>query len=76
MNAYRTHSDESTSGEGMMFYWTATVREKDLGLLQVAITLGGGTITHSQPDAAGGVEVTYVMGDVLPATDLGALAAS
>lgn len=59
-----------------MFYWTATVREKDLGLLQVAITLGGGTITHSQPDAAGGVEVTYVMGDVLSATDLGALAAS
>jgi hypothetical protein len=44
-----------------MTYWTATVREKDLGLLQVAITLGGGTITRSRPDVAGQVEVTYVM---------------
>jgi hypothetical protein len=41
--------------------WTATVREKDLGLLQVAIALGGGTITRSRPDVAGNVEVTYVM---------------
>jgi len=41
--------------------WTATVRERDLGLLQVAIILGGGTITKSRPAVADNVEVTYVM---------------
>jgi len=44
-----------------MASWTATVREKDLGLLQVAIILGGGTITRSRTDLSGNVEVVYVM---------------
>jgi len=40
---------------------TASVRAKDLDFLQVAIILLGGTVTHSRPDTAGNVEVTYVM---------------
>ncbi len=47
-----------------MDYWTANVRAKDLPLLEVAIALGGGTVTRSRPDAAGNVEVTYVMRSV------------
>ena len=45
----------------MMTHWTASVRAKDLGFLQVAIILLGGTVTQSRHDIAGNVEVTYVM---------------
>ena len=45
----------------MMHNWTASVRAKDLDFLQVAIILLGGTVTHSRPDTAGNVEVTYEM---------------
>ena len=44
-------------------YWTATVQTTDLPLLEVAIALGGGTVTQSRRDADGNVDVIYVMGD-------------
>ena len=40
-------------------YRTTTVPAQDLGVLQVAISLGGGTITASRPGPAGGVAVAY-----------------
>jgi hypothetical protein len=44
-----------------MEYRTQTVPAKDLALLQAAIGLGGGTITHSKPHDNGDVAVTYVI---------------
>lgn len=44
-----------------MNYGTATILAKDLGFLQVAIILLGGTVTQSRHDIAGNVEVTYVL---------------
>jgi len=42
-----------------MTWHTVTVASADLGLLQVAISAGGGTITECHP-SDDGVEVTYV----------------
>ena len=43
-----------------MSWHTVTVPPTDLGLLQVAISAGGGTITGCHP-CDDGVEVTYVV---------------
>jgi hypothetical protein len=43
-----------------MTWRTVTVPRADLGLLQVAISAGGGTITGYQP-SNDDVEVTYVV---------------
>lgn len=45
----------------VMEYQTQVVPAKDLALLQAAIGLGGGTITHSKPHDNGDVAVTYVV---------------
>ena len=46
-----------------MDFRTVVVPVADLGLLQVAIDLGGGTITHSLKLDHGDVVVTYVATD-------------
>jgi hypothetical protein len=51
-----------------MSYWTATVGAANIGLLQVVITLGGGTSIQSQHDGSGNVELTYVMRHARPYT--------
>jgi hypothetical protein len=43
-----------------MSWRTVCVPQADLGLLQVAISAGGGTITEYRP-CPDGVEVTYVV---------------
>ncbi|MFI5626423.1 hypothetical protein ACIA03_23390 [Nocardioides sp. NPDC051685] len=44
-----------------MEYRTLVVPAEDVALLQAAIDLGGGTITHSCPLGNGDVAVTYVV---------------